>query len=196
MRQLLPLALIGVALAGAAACAHVQAAAPQSSPLDVPAPPPRVVVPPSTDATDVDVPTPATTPPPVATTPRRDATPPVRPPDRTPTTPPASAAPPTTETTPTVPLETTSDTSALKTQTRQLIDNANRDLGRVARNTLSQDAKAQYDRAKSFVKQADNALREGNYTYAHTMAEKAAALAGQLPKTRDGADRSTYPSAA
>jgi hypothetical protein len=49
--------------------------------------------------------------------------------------------------------------------------------------TLSPDARAQYEAAKGFVKQAQTALKEKNYTYARNMAEKAAALASQLPKT-------------
>ena len=184
MRQLLQFTIIGVALAGAAACAHVQAAAPAASPLDVPAPPPRVVVPPSTDVTDPEPSAPATTPAPVAPA-HPSAPPPVRPQEKPPTAPPTSTAPPPDAST-APPLETTSDTSTLRNQTLQILNNANRDLGRVDRAALSQEAQAQYDRAKSFVRQADNALKEGNLTYAHTMAEKAAALAGQLPKTKAG----------
>jgi hypothetical protein len=186
VRQLTQLALIGVALAGAAACAHVQAAAPRPSPLDVPAPPPRVVVPPSADVTDPEPPAPATTPAPVAPVHPRDTTTPVRPPEKPPTTPPAAAATPPADPSTSLPLETTSDTSALESQTNALLANAKRDLQHVDASSLSRETKAQYDRATSFVRQAESALRERNYTYARNMAEKAAALAGQLPKGRAG----------
>jgi hypothetical protein len=71
----------------------------------------------------------------------------------------------------------------LETQTRALLASANKDLGRVDSKTLSSDARAQYQLALSFVHQAQTALNEKNLTYARNMAEKAAALASQLPKT-------------
>jgi hypothetical protein len=49
--------------------------------------------------------------------------------------------------------------------------------------SLSSDARAQYQLALGFVKQAQTALNEKNLTYARNMAEKAAALASQLPKS-------------
>jgi len=49
--------------------------------------------------------------------------------------------------------------------------------------TLSSDARAQYQLALQFAKEAQTALNEKNLTYARNMAEKAAALASQLPKT-------------
>jgi hypothetical protein len=189
VRRLTRLALVCAALAGVAACAPVQAAAPPPSPLDVPAPPPRVVVPPSADVGDPPpLPVPATPPPTAPARPRDAAAPPVRTPDKpTATTPPTTATPPPEASTP--PLETTSDVKTLEDQTNALLANARKDLQRVDLKTLSADARAQYQLAEGFVKQAQTALREKNLTYARNMAEKAAALASQLPKTGAGAGR-------
>lgn len=119
--------------------------------------------------------------PPAAPTKPRDTTAtPARPPDKPPAAAPPAAAPPETA----APLETTSDVTALEQQTQTLLANAERDLGRVDVHSLGIDAKAQYQRARSFVAQARKALDDKNYTYARNMADKAAALAGQLPKTK------------
>ncbi len=92
----------------------------------------------------------------------------------------------------TPPLETTSDVKTLEQQTNTLLANAERDLSRVDAKTLSPDARAQFNAAQGFVKQARTALHEKNLTYARNMAEKAAALASQLPKT-GGVSRPTAP---
>jgi hypothetical protein len=176
----LSLGLASLGLAVAAACAHPVALEPVAARLDVPMPPPRVVVPPSTDFVDpapppASTPAPATAAPPLRTAPRSDK--PATPPSTVPP-PPESVASPVT------PLETTADVSALEAQTRTLLNNAKKDLDRVDKNSLSPDARAQYNRALSFASQANTALKDKNYTYARNMAEKAAALASQLPKTR------------
>jgi hypothetical protein len=171
-------------LAGAVACARVQAAAPGPSALDVPAPPPRVVVPPSADVSDPPPPPAPAAPPPTAPARPRDASPPpARTPDKPATAAPTTTAPPPPPDTSTPQLETTSDVKTLEQQTQTLLASANKDLGRVDAKTLSADARAQYQLALGFVKQAQTALNERNFTYARNMAEKAAALASQLPKT-------------
>ena len=187
MLQLLKLGLVGLALTGVAACAHVQAAQPApKSPLDVPAPPPHVVVPPGDPAPP---PPPPTTPAPEAQSRPSSASAPVRPPDKPPASPPATPPPAAEVATP--PLEMTSDVSALEQQTRALIASAKRDLAKVEPSSLSSDTRAQYLRAQGFVKQAESAMQEKNLTYARNMAEKAAALASQLPKTKlEGSHRS------
>ena len=45
---------------------------------------------------------------------------------------------------------------------------------------LSADAREQYDRAKSFIREADDALRARNLPYAQSLTDKAVALAAQL----------------
>lgn len=155
---------------------------PGPSPLDVPAPPPRVVVPPSEDVADPPAPPPPATPTPVTTARPSNAPTPARTPDKPPvTTPPTAVPSPPEASTPT--LETTSDVTSLESQTNTLLAGAQKDLNRVDVRALSADAQAQYHAAVGFVKQAQTALREKNLTYARNMAQKAAALASQLPKT-------------
>jgi hypothetical protein len=141
------------------------------------------VVPPSADLGDPPPPAAPATPAPTAPPRPRDASaPPARPPDKPATAAPPTVAPPPPEAS-TPPLETTSDVKTLEQQTQTLLANARRDLGRVDSKTLSSDARAQYQLALGFVKMAETALKEKNLTYARNMAEKAAALASQLPKT-------------
>jgi hypothetical protein len=187
VRRLAGLAGLLVALSGLAACTHVQAAQPGPSPLDVPAPPPRVVVPPSAEL--LDPPEPPAAPPVTAAAPAHPpTTPATRQPDKPATATTTTAPPPSDVVTPPPPLETTANTKPLEAETSALITSATKDLDRVDFVSLSTDAKAQYTRARSFVKQAEAALREKNVTYAKSMAEKAVALASQLPKTRIGSE--------
>jgi hypothetical protein len=63
---------------------------------------------------------------------------------------------------------------------RDLLARAARDLGRVDYNRLSADGRAQYDQSKRFTAQAQEALREKNFVFAETLADKAATLAAEL----------------
>ena len=45
---------------------------------------------------------------------------------------------------------------------------------------LNADAQTQYDTAKRFIRQAEDALRAKNLVFAKNLADKAAALAAQL----------------
>jgi hypothetical protein len=45
---------------------------------------------------------------------------------------------------------------------------------------LNADARAQYDQAKRFMEQAQQALRDRNFVFAATLADKAATLAAEL----------------
>jgi len=63
---------------------------------------------------------------------------------------------------------------------RSTLTRATTDLNRVDYRTLNTDARAQYDYAKRFVRQAEDALRQKNLVFAKTVADKAAALAAQL----------------
>jgi len=170
--------LAAVLLGSVSACAKVQAKTPAPAPLAVPAPPPRVVVPvtlpappPAEPTTPSAQPTaasnvahPRDTPPPVTTTapskPADKPAPAVEPP----------APPP------------SSDVIELERQTQTLLNEAQRDLNRVVASTLNTDALAQYNQAKRFVTQAQDALRKKQYFYAKGLADKAATLASQLPK--------------
>jgi hypothetical protein len=57
---------------------------------------------------------------------------------------------------------------------------AKADLGRINYQNLSSDGRTQYDMARRFVSQAEDALKAKNLVFATTMAEKAATLATQL----------------
>ena len=54
------------------------------------------------------------------------------------------------------------------------------DLARVDYQKLSKEGKAQYDQSKRFSEQAQQAIKERNFVYATTLAEKAADLAAEL----------------
>jgi outer membrane biosynthesis protein TonB len=178
------LALV-TALASACASAHAKAV-PEAPALDMPAPPPRVV-----DATEVEPPQPATLPdeparhtPPQSSRrpppPRSDASRPSEPPPSTaPVEAPKPAAeppkpPPALQTTPTDVAEKEEQ------QIRTLLGRANVDLSRVDYQRLNADARTQYETAKRFVTQAEDALRTKNLVLARSVADKAATLAAQL----------------
>jgi hypothetical protein len=153
--------------------------------LAMPLPPPRVFAP---------VEEPIVTPPPapevVATEPPK---PPQRPPARRPAPAPAAeAAKPEPE--PAAPVVASpappepgrelrpaaaADASAER-QARDLLQRAKNDLARVTYARLSNEGRSQYDQAKRFAEQADQAIKERNFVFAATLAEKAATLASQL----------------
>ena len=63
---------------------------------------------------------------------------------------------------------------------RASLSRANADLSRIDYRMLNADAKTQYDTAKRFIRQADDAMRTKNLVFAKNLADKAAALAAQL----------------
>jgi hypothetical protein len=63
---------------------------------------------------------------------------------------------------------------------RGLLSRAAADLNRVDYQRLNTDARAQYDQAKRFAEQAEEALRAKNLLFAENLADKAATLATQL----------------
>ena len=91
------------------------------------------------------------------------------------TTPPPADEPPRT-------LQTTANATQAEQRIRGLLANATRDLGRIDYRALSVDAQAQYDIAKRFTEQADEAMKGKNIVFAEQLADKAAALAAQLLK--------------
>jgi outer membrane biosynthesis protein TonB len=172
----------------AGACAKAQAkAAPEGPPLNVPMPPPRVLAP-------VDEPL-AENPPepePAAPPPPRTAASPARPtqarprttttttePEPKPETP-VQAPPPAAEAPapPTRPAPT--QDAAAERRIRTVMQKAATDLNNVDYRKLSADARAQYELSKRFNEQADQALKDRDYKYATTLADKASALATEL----------------
>jgi len=183
--------LLGVWVLGcatvAAGCAKARAeSAPDGPPLEMPAPPPRVLAP-------VDQPLPATAA--VPEIPIVEPRPPVRPPVRRPNgateaearpeppaQPPAAAqAPPDPAPTETRELRAApSSAPSAERGVRELLTRAARDLNRVDYGRLSADGRSQYEQSKRFSQQAEQALKDRNFVFASTLADKAATLATQL----------------
>jgi hypothetical protein len=186
----LPFCLAAICLS---ACTRTHAKTAPDAPLDVPAPPPRDVEPNETEPPPV-VPlaqeparnTPAR-PRPAPATPREQPHPePSRPEPSRPEPPPAEAPkpPPAAEEAPkpTTTLQTTPPTAEgeLERSVRAAITKATSDLNRVDYRALNNDARTQYDTAKRFIRQADDAIRAKNLVFAKTVADKAVAIAAQL----------------
>jgi hypothetical protein len=171
---------LSVAIAALSACTktHAKTPAPIAG-LDTPAPPARVIVP--VDLPDsTEPPAPAAQAP--APPPRTRETPAPRP-SPPPATAPVVAAPQGPEQpTPAAPpvLQTTTNPVQAAQRARTLIANAQRDLDRVNPAQLTTNARAQYDTAKGFIRQAEEALKVSNVVLARELADKAAALASQL----------------
>ena len=174
---------IGVCGIGNFACAKAQAkTVPQGPPLDVPSPPARVLAP-------VEEPVIEVAPPPevpaAAAPPRTPPRPPVR---RAEPQPPADPAPvavaPPVEPAPEAPRElrpaSPAGDAVAEKGVRDTLALAARDLGGVNYGRLSADAKAQYDQSKRFTQQAEQALKDKNFVFAATLADKAATLAAGL----------------
>jgi uncharacterized protein (DUF885 family) len=70
--------------------------------------------------------------------------------------------------------------SDLVRQVRDQLNQAQADLRRVDYQRLKADGRSQYDTAKRFIDQAEQALREKNLVFAAKVAEKAAGLAASL----------------
>jgi len=169
------------ALLGACAVkAQVRAEAPMPV-LDPPPPPPRVIA--------VYEPEPE----PIAITPPVEAAAPARPPARAPRPEqkpePASTVPEPVESVvrpASGPSLTLTPTPGSETQTanaiRALIDRATRDLSRVNVGSLNNDGRAQYDTARRFIQQAEEALKARNVVFAGKLADKAATMAAVLVK--------------
>ena len=62
----------------------------------------------------------------------------------------------------------------------EMLRTALRDLSRVDYRGLTRGGREQYDQAKGFTEEADKALKERNFIYAQTVADKAAKIAQEL----------------
>jgi hypothetical protein len=187
--KVLHVLLLASALASGCARAHAKTAS-DAPPLDMPAPPPRDVEP---DGTEAPAPVPLIAEPARNAPPRPRPAPPreparpeppkaeppkPEPPPADPSRPPNEEAPrpPTTllQTTPTV------EEGDLERGILATLARANADLSHVDYRTLTTEGRAQYDQAKRFIRQAEDAARARNLVFAKTLAEKAGALAAQL----------------
>ncbi len=97
---------------------------------------------------------------------------PAEPSQTPPATPPASA--------PSLAMQNTGANAKADQSVRSLLAQANRDLGRVVYQTLDADGRVQYDTARRFMQQADDALKARNVVFAGKLADKAATMAAVL----------------
>jgi hypothetical protein len=183
---LLPYCLAAVSLTSAACHRAHAKTLPENPPLDVPGVPPREVEP-----IEVETPQPV----PLPEEPARTPTPRLRPTTREtprpeqprtetpkPEQPPVEAPKPEEPAKPPALLQTTPPNTEvdLERGIRATLTRAQTDLNRVDAGRLTADARVQYDTAKSFIRQADQAIRAKNLLFAKSVAEKAAVLAAQL----------------
>lgn len=159
----------------AAGCAKAQAkSAPDGPALQVPQPPARVIVaagdPPPLPVEEPPV-APAAQPAPQVVTPRPAPVPrPARP------EPPSEPVPANrVERT----LRAPGD-EARERAIRERLTGASADLARADYGRLSVGARGQYDQAKRFIQQAEQAIKDQNLAFASTLADKAATLAADL----------------
>lgn len=168
---------LGVACAALmAGCAKAQAkSAPDGPALQVPQPPPRVIVaasePPPLPVEEPPV-APVSQPAPPVVAPRPAPVPRAARPDP-PTDPPAHNR---------VENRTLRAPGDLARERaiRERLTGASADLTRVDYGRLSVGARGQYDQAKRFIQQAEQAIKDQNLAFASTLADKAATLAADL----------------
>lgn len=173
--QMSGLLLVGGLAAGCAA--HAEPLTPSSTPvLNVPEPPGRFVLP----IPEQTLPPPIEEAPPTNTSPVT-AKPPVRPNPRPAAPPPADPPPPVPTPTPAI-LLTSANTEAFQKSVEDQIKRARTDLKQVSSESLGTDAKAQFDAAQGFIRQAEEALKVKNLIYAGQLADKAATMAALLKK--------------
>jgi hypothetical protein len=185
----LSLALLSLGVA-AAGCFHASAkTVGDSPPLEMPPPPPRVV-----EAVEAPVPLP---PFPLVEEPARQLVPPPArlPAPRAEAPPAPKPEPPKVEAQPPIDLPRIADEApkppALQTTPagterdveraiREVISHANADLKRVNVRALNTQARTQFDTARRFIEQAEDALKKRNLEFAGKLADKAQGLAAQL----------------
>ena len=179
-RWALSLAMCALSAALAGGCAKARAeTVPDGPPLATPQPPSRVFAPieeePLVSSPVAEAP--------VATAPRVPPTTQPRP--RTPTPEPEK---PTPAPAPAASVEAPRVLSAVSApldpeaekRINELLRSAKGDLSRVDYRGLTRGGREQYDSAKGFTEEAEKALKERNFIYAQTVADKAAKIAAEL----------------
>jgi hypothetical protein len=176
--------VLGVALSGAS-CAKAQArTAPDGPPLDMPAPPARVIAPVEEPiaATPAEMTEPAPAPPTARRPVRRPANTESTQKPETPATTPVEPALPQAMPTdrPAEPPPTLRAPGSEEKPIRERLTVAQSSLSRVDYTKLSTDGRSQYEQSKRFIQQAEQALKDQNFVFAQTLADKAATLAAEL----------------
>ena len=193
LRGLAVLFAVVLLMLGSSACMRAKAKTmPDAPPLEMPPAPPRDVEPnesePPPPVSLPQEPARTPTPRPRPATPTRETRPNEAPKPSEAAKPteaaPPMIEPPKTEEPPTPPptLQTTPATAEGEVERviKATLTRAANDLNRIDYRFLNADARTQYDTAKSFIRQADAAIRAKNLVYARTVADKAAAIAAQL----------------
>jgi hypothetical protein len=170
---------------GATGCAKMQAkTVPDGPPLEVPAPPARVISPAEEPVAAAPLEPLESAPAPASPT-RKPARRQVNP-DAAQRSEPAPAAdapapqPAPPEPAVTTPAPTLRAPGSAEKPIRDLVASAQRDLAKVDYAKLTSAGKAQYEQSKRFAEQAEQALKDQNIPYALTLADKAAILASEL----------------
>lgn len=191
--QLSAIGLLFSSVALSAACSSMQASA-KREPLVVPPAPPRVIAPvpapPSEEPVAVHEPVPPLprAPRPSRETPRTDPKPappgdaqvPVGPTEAESQPKPATPAPAPVAPAPELRTVETPDDGEATRQVRDTIERAGRTLAGIDYRALPKPSQVQYDMAKRFIEQSEEALKTRNFTAAKLMAEKAATIAKEL----------------
>jgi hypothetical protein len=179
-RWAVSLVVCALTAAAAAGCAKASAqTVPDGPPLAMPQPPTRVFAP-LEDEPLVSSPVAETT---AAPAPRVPPPPPAR---RQPQPEPEKPAAPAPAPAPAAeqPRELRAASSPADPESTQrileVLRNAARDLKSVDYGKLTRGGKESYDQAKGFAEEAEKALKERNFVYAQTAADKAAKLASEL----------------
>ena len=173
-RSILGAALL-LGLGMTAGCFKAEAKTPGPGPaLTTPDPPARLLIPVPPES--LLPPTPAPTPEPTPT-----GTPTRTPPPRSTSTPTPVATPPPVET-PAPILQTTANMALLESQAKERLDQADKILARVKRDSLGPDARDSYDSAARYIRLGRQAITDKNFPNAKACADKAMIIASLLVK--------------
>jgi outer membrane biosynthesis protein TonB len=182
MRRLASVAVVVLALA-AAACVSAQAKGDAGGPaLAPPAPPPHTIIPVEIIEEPAAPPAPPLPVPvikrpssrPRGAKPEKPAEKPVEKPD------PAAVSIPPPAPVPAPPLQTTANVTEVEKTIRARMTQARRDLDSIEARALNPERRTQYDTAKRFLQQAEDALKVKNLVFAEQLADKAVTLAAAL----------------
>ena len=178
-RWALSLAMCALSAALAGGCAKARAeTVPDGPPLATPQPPSRVFAPieeePLVSSPVAEAPAvPAPRVPPPAPPPRRTPSP-------EPEKPAAAAPQPSVEAPRVLSAASAPNDPEAERRITEMLRSAKGDLSRVDYRGLTRGGREQYDQAKGFTEEAEKALKERNFIYAQTAADKAAKLAAEL----------------
>lgn len=178
--------ILALAVLAVSGCAKAHARTePEPPPLAAPAVPPRIIAPAEAESPEPDVAREETPP-----SPARPARPAPRPPApktepaRVESTPPPPDTPPDVRPPPPPQLRTpqTASDPQMERKVRDTLTRAGRLLNAVDYSAQRAQTREQYDTAKRFMVQAEEALKEKNYVFAIYLADKAETIAKALPR--------------